>query len=352
MKLLNIGIIGFGMAGKVFHAPIIKSLPYLRLTKVFAASCTSSQYLANKYPEAEAAATVDDILRDPEIDLVVVATPNTFHKQYAAEALLARKHVVVEKPFTINAQDADELISLAKKQGCILTVHQNRRWDSDFLTVKKIVNSGLLGEVVEYEAHFDRFRNSIKDNAWREEAQAGSGVLYDLGSHLIDQALALFGMPLEITADIGIQRQGGRVDDYFEVILHYSSKRAVLKASALVREQLPHFIVLGNKGSFVKYGMDVQEAALKSGARPDKEEKWGIEPEALHGTINTDVNGIHIRGTVESEAGDYRKYYENVYWAIQGKEELLVKPEEARNVIRIIEIAMESNLKKKRIRLL
>ncbi len=351
MKVLNIGMIGFGMAGRVFHAPIIKSLPYLRLKGVQSANRTTREMLHRLYPETEIADSAEEILKDEDIDLVVVATPNTSHTEYAEKALLANKHVIVEKPFTITSSEADTLIELAKEKNLVLTVHQNRRWDSDFLTVKKVIEGRLLGDIVEYEAHYDRFRNYIKENAWREEPQAGSGVLYDLGSHLIDQALSLFGLPLEVSADIGAQRGGSKTVDYFHIILHYQNFRAVLRSGSLVREPLPHFIVLGNEGSFVKYGMDVQEAALKAGATPLELEAWGEEPKELQGIINSNINGVHIRGTVESERGDYRFFYENVYNAIMGKEELAVKPEEARNTIRIIELAMESHNKGMRIKL-
>ena len=351
MNQLNLGMIGFGMAGRVFHGPIIKSLSYLKLAKVLTSNKKAHEYIGVHYPEAEVVTEAGLILEDEKIDLVVVATPNQSHMEYVSKALLANKHVIVEKPFTITLEEADALIALAKKQNRILSVHQNRRWDSDYLTVKKVIESNLLGDVVEYEAHYDRFRNFIKENAWREEDQLGSGVLYDLGSHLIDQALCLFGLPLEVTADLGAQRKGGRTVDYFQIIMHYDKLRVVLKSGSLVREPLPHFIVLGNEGSFIKYGMDVQEAALKEGALPVGDENWGVEPVALHGTINTDINGMHIRGIVESEKGDYRKYYENVYNAIIGKEDLIVKPEEARNTIRIIQLAMESNNKKQTVQL-
>lgn len=346
-KTIKVGVIGFGLAGRVFHAPIIKSVEGLQLSKIVATKPAVVELIGSTYPDVEVVPNADNLFEDEAIDLVVVATPNTSHVELATKALLANKHVVVEKPFTITSKEAEELIALAKKQNRILTVNQNRRWDSDFLTVKKIIKDHFLGNIVEYEAHFDRFRNTIKQNAWREEQLPGSGMLYDLGSHLIDQAMCLFGTPKEVTAHIGVQREGGKVDDYFHIVLHFEKVKAILKSSMLVREELPHFIVLGDQGSFVKYGMDVQEDTLRTGAIPADIEEWGKEPEALWGTLNTDIKGSHFRGKIESEAGDYRAFYKNVHKAILGEEPLEVKPEEARNTIKVIELAMESNREKR-----
>lgn len=342
---INVGIVGFGLAGKVFQAPIINAVDGLNIKKIVTTNTEAIAFIDRRYPNAVVVQNIDILLQDNEIDLVVIATPNTTHLDFVKKALLANKHVVVEKPFTVTSKEADELIDLANKQNKILTVHQNRRWDSDYLTIKKVLQEELLGNVVEYEAHFDRFRNTIKEN-WREENIPGSGVLYDLGSHLIDQALCLFGTPKEVTGHMGIQRKGGKVEDYFEVLLQYDNLRAILKAGSLVREALPHFIVLGNKGSFVKYGMDVQEAALKKGESPCNNMEWGKEPRENWGILNTELKDLSFRGIVESEVGDYRGFYRNVYNAILGKEKLKVKPEEARNVIRIIELAMESSRQK------
>lgn len=348
-RVIKVGIIGFGMAGRVFHAPVINSLLQLQLSKIVTGNEKTAEYIRLQYPQCQVVRETEAVLNDEEIELVVVATPNTSHKELAAKALKAGKHVVVEKPFTITSQEADELIELAGKQQRILSVHQNRRWDSDFLTVKSIIEGQLLGRLVEYEAHYDRFRNRLKENAWREENQPGAGILYDLGSHLIDQALVLFGTPQEIYADIRVQRPVAKVDDHFEIILYYPQLKVTLKSGSLVREPLPHFILLGEQGSFVKYGMDVQEAALKKGLTPKDLEDWGREPEDQWGILNTNVNGVHFRGRVESIPGDYSAYYQNVCWAIMKEEALLVKPQESRNVIRVIELALESNHKKCRI---
>ncbi len=347
--MINVGIVGYGMSGEVFHAPIINSMDNLNLSKIVSSKQKNIEKIKKLYPNTEIASNIDNLLEDEGIDLVVIGTPNSTHLELAKRALMKNKHVIVEKPFTISSKDADELIELARSRGKILTVHQNRRWDSDFLTVKKIIEKKLLGNIVEYEAHFDRFKKNIKTNAWREENMPGSGMLYDLGSHLIDQAKCLFGIPNEVYGDLKIQREGGKTDDYFEVILYYDSMKVILKSSMLVREPLPHFTILGDKGSYIKYGMDVQEEALKSGYSPLSIENWGEEPRDLWGTLNTEIEGVHFIGTVESEKGNYRDFYDNVYRAILGEEELLVKPEEARNTIKIIELAFESNKQKSRV---
>ncbi len=343
---VRVGLIGFGLGGRVFHGPIIRSIENFELVKVVSTNQQALENVKSIYPLTEVVADADLLFHDDTIELIVVATPNTSHAEYVTKALLANKHVVVEKPFTITAKEADDLILLAQKQNKVLAVHHNRRWDSDFLTVKKIIENNFLGNVVEYEAHFDRYRTEIKQNAWREEELPGSGILYDLGSHLIDQALCLFGIPLEVTGDMRIQRQGGKVDDYFEVTLNFGETKVILKAGMLVREAVPHFIVMGDRGSFIKYGMDVQEEALKNGYLPKDSATWGKEPQELWGILNTEMDGLHFRGQVESIHGDYRGFYRNVYGAIRGYEELMVRPEEARNVIRIIELVMESHKKK------
>ncbi|MFZ5353293.1 MAG: Gfo/Idh/MocA family oxidoreductase [Bacillota bacterium] len=341
-KKIKTAIIGFGLSGKVFHAPILKSLEAYELCKIYTRNKESIAAAEALYPCTEIVQDLDSIF-DDSIELVIIAAPNVMHFELASRALLCGKNVVLEKPFTVDIKEALQLIKLAKAQGRILTVYQNRRWDSDFRTVRKIIDSGMLGRLVEYEAHFDRFRSKPKENAWREEQSPGSGVLYDLGSHLIDQALCLFGMPKELYADIRTQREGARVDDNFEIIMYYDSLKVTLKAGMLVKAELPRFILLGDKGSFVKYGLDVQEKALLNGDIPYNNSKWGREPENLWGIIDTEIDGVNIRGRVESEAGDYREFYRNVHASICSGAPLEVKPQQAADTIRIIELAMESN---------
>ncbi|AUM91642.1 Gfo/Idh/MocA family oxidoreductase [Clostridium botulinum] len=346
-KVINIGLIGYGSAGRIFHAPMIASLEGLNLYKVYETREENINALRKLFENALVTNNVDEILEDENIELVIIATPNSIHYTLAKKALEKGKNVVLEKPFTVNTKEADELIKLTKNKNKLLTVHHNRRWDSDFRTVKKVIENNLLGEIVEYEAHFDRFRNYLKENSWKEENHAGSGILYDLGSHLIDQAQCLFGLPKEIFADLRIQRENSNVIDNFEVILNYDKLKVTLKASMLVREKGPHFIVLGTKGSFIKYGMDIQEENLKNGLIPKDFNNWGKEPESLWGKINTEVNELHMDGKIESELGDYRSFYKNIYLSILGEEELEVKPIQARNTIRIIELAQKSSEEKR-----
>jgi predicted dehydrogenase len=286
-----------------------------------------------------------DLLRDEEIALVVIATPNVSHFELARQSLRAGKHVVVEKPFTTTSAQARQLIELARAENRLLSVHQNRRWDGDFLTVRKLLGGGLLGRLVEYESHYDRFRNYRRPNAWREEEGEGGGLLFDLGSHLIDQAQVLFGLPRMVTADLRTQRDFAKAVDSFELVLHYEGLKATLKAGMLVRERGPRFILHGTEGSFVKYGMDPQEEALKRGLDPSGP-NWGEEPRELWGTLNTEAGGLHLEGRVETLAGCYQSFYRNVADVIDGRAEPAVRAEEAMNTVRVIELAIQSNEQK------
>jgi len=348
-ETVRVGLIGYGMAGQVFHAPIITSVPGLHLAKIRETKPANIQLANQRYPLAEVVADTKSILADETIDVVVIATPNHTHYPLAEAALLARKHVVVDKPFTVTTAEADALIALATRQNRLLTVHHNRRWDSNAKTLRRVIASQLLGRLVELEIHFDRFRNYFRPGAWREENIPGAGILYDLGAHLIDEAQLLFGLPLAITADERIQRTGGKTIDNFTVVLDYEALKVTLKGGMLVREPGPTYQLLGEQGSYVKYGTDVQEEALKAGLTPVNRPDWGTEPETHWGKINTEFRGQHLVGTIRSEPGDYREFYANVYAAVLGQEPLAVTPEQARNTIRIIELARQSSVEKRTI---
>ena len=345
MTEINVGLIGYGMASRVFHAPFITTTPGLKLAKVFERQSSASK---EEYPFVEIVRDVDQLLRDEEIDLIVVATPNSTHFELARRALEAGKNVIVEKPFTITSAQARDLIVLANKQKLILSVHQNRRWDGDFLTLQRIIDADLLGTLVEYEAHYDRFRNYAR-GGWKE-SDDGTGALYDLGSHLIDQAQMLFGLPQMITADIRVQREFSKVVDNFELILHYANLKVTLKSGMLVREPLPRYILHGTKGSFVKYGLDPQEEALNQGHKPTAP-NWGIEPKSQWGRINTDINGLHFEGEIETTPGCYQVYYQNIAASLRGEAKLAVTAEEALSTIRIIELALRSSAEKQTVSL-
>ncbi|MDJ1473178.1 oxidoreductase [Cytophagaceae bacterium DM2B3-1] len=344
-KIIQVGMAAYGMSGKVFHGPLLKSLGGFWLKKIVERTSEKSK---TDFPETVRVKTWDEILFDQNIELVVVNTPNAHHFEMCKQALQANKHVVVEKPFTVTKEEARKLIELAKQQNRVLTVFQNRRWDGDFLTVQQVVKQNLLGKLVEFEGHYDRYRNYVEANTWKEETGPGSGILYNLGSHMIDQALVLFGMPQAVTAELRAQRPGSSIDDSYHLILHYSDIRVILKSSYLVREQGPRYILHGTDGSFLKWGIDPQEDALKAGRLP-LEPNWGAEPESEWGVLNTTYNGLHYKSKIETLAGNYRHFYENVYDAIVHNAPLDVKPEEALQIIQIIEAAYQSHQEKRTI---
>lgn len=347
MDKINTGLIGFGTGGKIFHAPIIASLPNFNLAMICTANEESVAIIKSLYPNTKIASDPLMIINEPTIELVIIATPNSEHFPLAIKALKAGKHVVVEKPFTVTSAEADSLIALSEQKQQIITVHHNRRWDSDFKTVQKIIENNSLGKLVEYEAHFDRFRKTLKKGSWKEEPTDASGILYDLGSHLIDQAVLLFGLPDELFANLQIQRPGSHIVDHFELLLFYPGLKVTLKAGMLVSELLPHFILSGTNGTFVKYGMDVQEEALKNGLTPLTYPAWGIEPAALHGTIITESDSRQLIAKIESERGDYREFYQTLYATLRMNSPLAVTPQQARNTIKIIELAIKSNDEKR-----
>ncbi len=340
MEKIKVALAGYGKGGHIYNAPIISSVEGFEIIKILTSGNKEKAY--QDFPEAKIVEDYSAIIEDPEVDLVVVTTPNHLHKEFAKKALEMNKHVVLEKPFTPTSKEANELVVLAQHKKKVLSVHHNRRWDSDFLTLQKIIQEGKLGKIVEYEAHFDRFRNYVKNN-WKEEKNIpGSGILYDLGSHLIDQALVLFGKPKEIFANLRKQRENSEVVDNFELILFYEELKVTLKAGMLVKEPGPTYSLFGRNGTYIKYGRDVQEEALQSGKMPANEPTWGEEPPELWGKINT----VEEEGHLKSETGNYRKFYQNIYDSISGKAELSVKPEEAQNVIKMIELAQLSHSQK------
>ena len=331
--MLNVGLVGFGFAGRVFHAPVIRAVEGLRLAAIVQRHGDKDP----RYPDTEFVRSVDELLTRP-IDLVVVATPNTSHHPIAKQCLLAGHHVVVDKPFTLTLGEAEELVQLAKQQRRIVSVYQDRRYTGDFATVQKVVAEGAVGRVVTYESHFDRFRPELRAGAWREQKLPGSGVWFDLGPHLFDQALLLFGVPEAIGADIRIERDGAVVDDAFDVTLYYPRTRATLRGSMMATPVGPTWIVHGANGSFLKYGMDPQEAALKEGRTPD-EPDWDTEPESMYGKLTT-PDGSRVVPTLRSS---FTRYYENVRDVLLGKAELAVTPEWSLDVMRGLVLSVESS---------
>ena len=343
--MVRVGLIGFGLAGQAFHAPVIRGVPGMELGCILERRGTRAR---EKYPEVRVARTIEELLSDKEIRLCVVATPNDSHFELARACLLAGRDVVVDKPFAPTLAEAEELVRLAGERGRLITVYQDRRWDGDFFTVKKLVASGKLGKIVEYECRFDRFRLEPKANAWREHAdQPGAGVLFDLGPHVIDQALVLFGEPRAITASAFCQRETSQVDDSFDVCLEYAGLRAMGRARIIAFAPGPHFLIHGTKGSFVKCGMDPQEARLRGGNVPegtDWRADWGEEAESLWGRLSV-VGEPSVK--VKTERGDYRGFYANVRDAIEKKAPLEVTPEQALRTMRAVMLAHKSSREKR-----
>ena len=339
MNKIHVGLASYGMSGKVFHAPFLTRHPGFQLTKIVERSKNEVKEI---YPDIDSVRSFDELLDDDNIELIVVNTPDLTHFEYAHNALEAGKHVIVEKPFTRTIEQGKTLIRLADRGKRVLSVFQNRRWDGDFLTVCKIVENNCLGRLVEFESNYMRYRNYIQPDTWKESAVQGIGLTYNLGSHMIDQAAALFGMPEAVWADIDSMRTGSEIDDYYHIKLIYPEIKVTLKASYLVREESPRYILHGANGSFLKYGIDPQEELLKQGENPSTP-SWGREPENQWGVLNTEINGVHIRGKVETVPGNYAAYYDNIYDVIRHNAKPEVTPEQALNVLRIIEAAMESS---------
>jgi scyllo-inositol 2-dehydrogenase (NADP+) len=343
MQPINTALCSFGMSGWVFHAPFIHIHPCFNFYAVYE---RTKDIAKQKYPSVKTFRSLDEMLADESIELVIVNTPNATHYEFAKKALLAGKHVVTEKPFVIEIAEGEELIQLAKQKGKILSVYQNRRWDSDYKTVKKVVDDGLLGNIVEAEFHYDRYKEELSPKLHKEIPGPGAGALYDLGPHLIDQALHLFGMPEAVFADIQIMRAVSKVDDYFELLLYYPGLRVRLKSTYVAREAVPSFVVHGTKGSFLKTRGDVQEATLQQEISP-KTEEWGTENETDCGLLHTEKNGKTIRKHIPSEQGSYMDFYHDLYGAIRKNKPLPVTAEEGLNVIRIIKAAFKSNEERK-----
>ncbi len=337
--MIDVGLIGFGFAGRTFHAPVISAVEGLRLAAILQRQGSEAE---QAYPAARIVRTLDELLAIDSIRLVVIATPNTTHFNLAKQCLLAGRDVVIDKPFATTYAEASELVELARQKQRLLSVYQNRRWDGDFLTLRGLLEESKLGRVVLFESHFDRFRPQLKPNAWREHPEPGSGVLFDLGPHLIDQSIQLFGVPDAITADVRIERDGASVDDAFDVVLHYPRMRALLRAGVLVSTPTPRFAVQGTQGGYLKYGLDPQEDALKRGETPTGE-FWGFEAPERWGTLLTAQGDSFVREQLPTKPGDYRQYYANVRDAILREAELAVTPTEALHVMRALELARESS---------
>lgn len=347
MQAIRTAILSYGLSGRVFHAPFIHIHSGFELV-----ACTerSRKQVTQRYPGVKSYDTVEEIFNDPHIELVVVNTPIYTHYEYAKKALEAGKHLIVEKAFTSTLAEAEELRDLARIHNRKLAVFQNRRWDSDFKTIKKVLDKGLLGGIKEVEIHFDRYRPELSPKPHKEEANAGSGVLKDLGPHIIDQALYLYGMPDAVFADIQTYRPGSVVDDYFDILLYYPTFRARLKSSYFVREPIPSYAIHGTLGSLLKPMTNIQEVQLDGGMMPN-EEGYGIEPESARALLHTEIDGKVVREHIPTEPGNYMDFYEGVYQAIRNNHVEPVTATEGVNVMRVIEAAIDSSKQQRAIRL-
>jgi scyllo-inositol 2-dehydrogenase (NADP+) len=338
MKPIRTALTSYGMSGLVFHGPLLEVHPGFKVGSIL--EWSGKKRSEGRHPGALIEEDYDKILKDHGIELVIINSPDHLHYEMALKALDHGKNIVVEKPFTLKTKEADEVIARAAQKGVMVSVFQNRRWDGDYLTVKKVIEAGSLGRLVSFESHFDRFRNYVQES-WKERKSVGTGTLYNLGSHMIDQALDLFGMPEYIFADVRGQRTGSEVDDSFDIFMHYPDVKCFVRGSYLVKEEGPRYILHGTQGSFLKWGIDPQEEALKAGILPDFED-WGAEQPDMYGIINKEAGAAEKRERIPTIPGNYMAYYDNIYAHLRHGTELAVKAEESRNVIRIIEAAYES----------
>lgn len=323
-------LVGYGYAGRTFHAPLICATPGLRLQTVVSSDPVRVQA---DHPEVRVAGDLAEALDGASPDLVVVATPNATHHDLAMQALTAGRHVVVDKPLAVTAAQGRALMAQAERGGRLLSVFHNRRWDRDFLIIKDLLREGVLGEIAGFESRFDRFRPEVRDR-WRERDEPGAGIWYDLGSHLIDQALQLFGRPDDIFVDLARQRPGAEADDQFHALLRYPRLRVTLRASVLVADPPFRFSVNGDRGSYLKRGLDEQEDVLRTGAVPDE-------------SLVTDDGLVTLAGgpaepAVRPGLGDYRAYYAGVRDAILGQGANPVPAEDAIAVLELLELGIES----------
>lgn len=332
---LNVAIVGYGFASKTFHAPLIAAVPGLELTVI--ASSDPAKVKAD-WPDVAVEATPVDLFARREIDLVVIPTPNDSHFPLARMALAAGKHIVVDKPFTVTLAEARCLQADAAAAGRLLSVFHNRRWDSDFLTLRQVIGTGELGRIVHFESHFDRYRPQVRDR-WRERAGVGSGLWYDLGAHLVDQVLQILGVPESISLDLATQRDAAATDDWFHAVLRYGQSRCILHGSALVAVPAPRFTVHGSLGSFIKRGLDPQEDLLKSGRRPPTP-GWGEDP--VNATLSVWRDDVCRTRELACLAGNYAAYYSGVRDAIRGLGPNPVTADDGIAVMRLLELGLQS----------
>ncbi len=338
--MIRVGLVGFGMAGRVFHGPLLASVEGLELAAVVE---RSSNRAAERYPGIKTCRSLDEMLADDSLDLFVVASPSGTHFDAAGKILRAGRNVLVDKPLAIRFGEIAELIALAAEKKLLLAPFQNRRFDGDFLTIEKLLREEAIGRLVYFESRFDRWRPDAPTNRlWKEDPGAGGGVLLDLGTHLTDQALRLFGKPEAIAATVLCERAWARVDDGFEIRLRYPGFTVALGANSLSLPAGPRFHLRGSRGNYWKYGLDPQEAALNRVTQISSPD-WGLEPQENWGMLHVDANGGAVRRPVETLRGDYRRFYAGLRDALLGKALLPATAVEAWRTARLLEWAQESS---------
>ena len=344
-NIINVGLIGFGLAGRSFHAPVIRAVPGLRLTTILQRTGNEAAQL---YPDVGIVRNLDELLSIPDIRLIVVATPNETHHSFARQCLAAGRDVLVDKPFTNTLEEAIDLVNFAREKSRLLTVYQNRRFDGDFQSLQHLIADGALGRIVRFESCYDRFRPQMKPNAWRERSGPGSGVFFDLAPHLIDHALVLFGIPEAITADLRMERDGAITDDSFDLTLHYSrGLRAVLRGTMLAAAIRPRFVVFGTKGAYFKNAFDRLEPALRAGRIPWDEPVTREQLEENSGVLTlANADGTTTERRIPPGTGDYRTLYANIRDALMGRAQLAVTPQHALDVTRLLELGRESSARR------
>lgn len=330
--MITTALVGFGLSGRYLQAPFFLANPNFKLKTIV----TNNQNPTAIYPTVQKATSLEAVLADDEIDLVSICSPSLTHFDYAKQCLLAGKHILVEKPFVSTVSEAKEVLKLAKSVKKHVFVFQNRRFDSDFLTVKKVIENGFLGEILSFEAHYNRFKPVLNPKRWKEIVSPANGILYDLGAHIIDQSIALFGNPQSIWGETFTQRPHSEIDDAFDIRLDYGKVKVTLKSSLMVREDTPRYIIQGTHGSFVKYGIDVQEDHLKAGIMPNSPE-FGFETPQYNGILNTEIKGLHIRGQVTTERGSWHLLFQNMYDVIVNGAEPAIKNIDILAQLQIIE---------------
>ena len=341
--MINAALVSFGMSGKVFHAPFLATNPNFNLVGSWE---RSSKNIEAAYPGSKSYTSYEELLADTSIDLVIVNSPNDTHFAYAKSALLAGKHVVVEKAFTVTAKEAEELDALAQHKGLKLAVYHNRRYDADFLTLQKLIQEGEIGTIQDVQISFERYRTTLSAKKHKESVTPGAGLLYDLGPHLVDQAILLSGMPLAVFADIRITRKVSIIDDYFTLILYYPSHRITLTSGMLFMTEGPGYKVYGTKGCFIKNRSDVQEAELIAGKLPNSPD-WGAEAPEDYGTLYTDMNGIITHKVIPSIPGNYGLFYDKMADAILNNGQIPTTAAEGTKIIRVLEAARNSAFNKR-----